>query len=151
MATGIAGKQLRLANYGTQVNRTAGNLPATTNAALFNVVGGRILLQSIVGLVTTVVQAQANTLSLTTLSTTGAVTTNLTAGIDITGAVVGNQYGITGVRTDAALLGSNVPTSNELCITVGSIRWATTATSTGAFSWSLLYIPLDDGAYVTAA
>lgn len=151
MAAGIAGKQLRLANYGTVVNRSAGSLPATTNAALFNVTGGRILLTGIIGLVTTAIQAQANTLSLTTLSTTGALTTNLTAGVDVTGAVVGTQYGISGVRTDAALLGSNVPTGNEQIVAVGSIRWATTATSTGAMSWTLLYIPLDDGASVAAA
>lgn len=151
MATQIAGKQLRLANYGTKVDRAAGALPATTNAALFNVLGGRIILVGIVGQVTTAIQAQANTLSLTTLSTTGAITTPLTAGVDVTGAAVGNLYGIDGVRANAAVLGSNVYTNNEVVVQPGSIRWVTTATSTGAMSWSVLYIPLDDGAYVTAA
>lgn len=151
MATQVPGRQLRLANYGTQVLRPAGNLPATTNAAIFNITGGRILLQSIVGTVTTAIQAQANTLSLSTLSTTGAITTAITAGIDVTGLAVGNLYSIDGVRANAATVGSSVYTTNELVVATGSIRWVTTATSTGAMSWTVLYIPLDDGASVTAA
>ncbi len=151
MSTQVPGKALRLANYGTMVNRAAGTLPATTNAALFNVTGGRIILVMIVGQVTTAIQAQANTLSLSTTSTVGSISTALTAGVDVTGAAVGTLYGIDGVRANAAVLGSNVYSSNELVVQPGTIRWTTTATSTGAMSWSVLYIPMDDGAAVTAA
>lgn len=151
MATQIAGRSIRSNTVGFKVDRAAGSLPATTNAALFTVAGGRILLTGIVGTVTTAIQAQANTLSLSTNSTTGNITTALTTGVDVNAAAVGNLYGIDGVRGNAAVLGSSVYTANELVVAIGTIRWVTTATSTGAMSWSLLYIPLDDGAYVTAA
>lgn len=150
MASMISGRALRESTYGRTATRAASNLPATTTANLFLISGAPILLVGIWGRVTSGIQATANTLSLSTLSTVGAVATNLTAGVDVTGAVTGTYYGITGVRTDAALLGSNVPTNNELIVAPGVIRWTTTATATGQMTWNLLWIPLEDGATVTA-
>jgi hypothetical protein len=149
MASMISGRALRQSNYGITVAKAAVNLPATTTGTIFTVSNAPILLMAIWGRVTTVIQTQANTLSLSTLSGTGSVVSNLTAGVDVTGAAVGTYYGITGVRTDAAVLGSNVPTPNELIIPPGVIRWTTTATSTGAMAWNLMYIPLEDGATVS--
>ena len=45
--------------YGQAVERATAALPATTQSALFNVVGGRIAVLGIIGEVTTVIQTQA--------------------------------------------------------------------------------------------
>lgn len=151
MASQIPGRGLRLESYGLTVVRATGALPQSTTGTLFNVTGGRILLTSLAGSVTTAVQAQATTYKLVTLSTTGAVANDICATVDLTGAVVGTILGITGVRTDAMLTGSSVPTPNELVVTIGAIRATTVASSTGAIQWTLTYIPLDDGAVCVAA
>jgi hypothetical protein len=150
MASQITGKAIRSAVYGIQVVRATGNLPQSTNAAIFTV-SNKVLVTSLVGVVTTAIQAQANNFNLTTNSTTGNITTNLCAVLDINGLAAGNLIGIDGVRANAMVTGSNIPQPNEVCVTAGTIRAVAAASSTGQIQWTLTYIPVDDGATVTAA
>ncbi len=151
MSSGISGRSTRIGNYGITVVRATSALPQTTNAAIFNVNAGRVLLTGIWGLVTTAIQAQANNYNLTTNSTTGNITSNLCAVLDITGLAVGNMLGITGTPATAMSAGSNVPQCNEVIVAPGTIRAVAAASSTGAVQWNVTYIPLDDGASITAA
>lgn len=151
MASQINGRAVRSAVYGATVQRAAAVLPATGNQTLFNVTGGRILLTSLVGEVTTVASATATNLKLTSVSTAiGGAGTDICANAAITSAPVGTQFSPS-VLGSAAQVGAAVTQNNEIVIPVGIVRLTSDATNTGAMRWTLTYIPLDDGAIVTAA
>lgn len=144
----------RLANnYGIQVSRATAALPQTAAGALFNITGGRIILTSIIGEVTTVIQTQANNTKLQSNPTTGT-TGDLCAVLDITADEVGCLYGITGVPGDA-LIGAGAAQApvplRRLVIPVGAIELNCAASNTGSVKWTMTYLPLDAGASVAAA
>lgn len=143
----------RKALFGLRVSRATAALPQTTQSALFTVTGGRILLTSIVGQVTTVIQTQANATKLVSNPTTGT-DVDLCGTLDITADQVGCLYGITGTLATAmvgANAGATVVQTNALVIPVGTIDLSCAASSTGSVSWVITYVPLDDGASVSAA
>jgi hypothetical protein len=149
MASQISGTGMR-AVYGLRVDRAAANLPATTSGNLFSV-SGRILLTTIVGTVTTAIQAQANAVKLEAFLTAAAAATDMCATVDVNGLGLGRMLGITGTPTTAAVVGFAVPQNNEFIVNgPGFIRLNTAATNTGQMSWSVTYIPLDAGATVAA-
>ncbi len=150
MATGIAGKQQLTGNYGITVTRAAANLPATTSGNLYSV-SGPLIVTSIVGIVTTVIQAQANAIKLEAFLTAAAAATDLCATVDANGQGVGKMFGITGNPATAAVFGYGVTQTNELIINgPGFIRLNTAATNTGQMSWIVNYIPLTAGAQLLA-
>ena len=150
MASEISGRAQRRNLYGITVTRAASNLPATTSGNLFSV-SGRIILTGIVGQVTTAIQAQANAIKLEAFLTAAAAATDLCATAESNGQGVGKLFGITGAPATAATFGYGVPQTNELFINgPGFIRLNTAATNTGQMSWTLTYVPLDDGAAVAA-
>ena len=139
---------------GEVVNRTTANLPQSTAEALFTIAGGRVLVTSIVGEVTTVIQTQANNTKLTANPTTGT-SVDMCAVLDITADEVGCLYGITGTPADA-MVGTNagltVSMGNKgLILNVGTIDLDCAASNTGQVKWTLHYIPIDVGATVTSA
>ena len=59
-----------------------------------------------------------------------------------------------GVVGDAALLstaGEVALQDRPVALSVGALELKTSASAGGQMKWSLWYVPLDDGAYVTAA
>lgn len=150
MSSQVPGKSLRNINYGTRVARTAATVPATGNQTLFTVVG-RIVITTLIGEVTTVMSGTATNLKLTSVSTAGSTATDLCANVAVTSLAVGVLYGVSGIPATAATTGSAVQQNNEIVMQAGIIRATTDATNTGAMSWTIVYVPLDDGAYVTAA
>lgn len=147
------GLSLRRLFLGTKVDKASFTLPATATGALFTVTGGRIILTSIVGEVTTVIQTQANNTKLISTPTVGTAV-DMCAALDITADEVGCLYGITGIPANA-LIGTNAGLTphmtNYQVIPIGTIGLNCAATNTGATKWSMTYIPLDDGASVAAA
>jgi hypothetical protein len=153
MSTIIQGSQLRTILFGTKVDRATQTIPQTAQAALFTVAGGRILLTSLVGEVTTVIGAVATTLAIVGNPTTGTDVTIGTA-TAITSKEAGALIGLaatvgTALNVQNAGAGA-LPTSGTV-VPIGTIDWVTAASTTGAIKWSLTYIPLDDGASVVAA
>lgn len=143
----------RKSAFGLAVNKASATLPATTTQNLFVVTGGRILLTSIVGEVTTVIQTQANNTKLTAAPTVGTAV-DLCAVLDITADEVGCLYGITGIFADAlvgANAGATIAQQRPIVVPVGVIRLSCAATNTGATKWRMTYMPLDDGAAVASA
>lgn len=154
MSVIIQGSQLRQVLLGTKVDRTAGALPQTATGALFTVTGGRVLVTSIVGEVTTSVQAQANAVKVVATPTGNGAVNDLSGTVDINGLAAGGLLSLTGLAGDAAVksTGGGVSTlRNPIIVAAGAIGLNTAASNTGAMKWSLTYIPLDDGASVTAA
>ncbi len=75
-------------------------LPASTTGTLFNVTGV-VELIAIVGVVTTVIQAQACNLKLSTVS--NSATTDICANLDINGHLAQSRYSITGTFANALI------------------------------------------------
>ncbi len=150
MSAAISGKAVRESLYGQRVSRAAASLPASTSGNLFSV-SGRVIITTIVGQVTTAIQAQANAMKLEAYLTAATAATDMCATVESNGQGVGKLFGITGAVATAAVFGYAVPQTNELIVNgPGFIRLNCAATNTGAMSWTLTYIPLDDGAVVAA-
>ena len=149
---------------GKRVDRAAALIPQTATEVLFNIVGGNVLITSLIGEVTVLIGNVVNTLQLQINPTAGAAvvlddgthnpqaiavgimvtpTGNpadiLQAGLAIAGGLAGGLLA-TGIHTH----GWNAPP--------GTIDLTTTANSiTGQMKWKCHYIPEDPGAVVQPA
>lgn len=143
-------------SLGQTVNRATAALPQTAAGALFTISTGRVLVTSIIGEVTTVIQTQANATKLTFDPTDAGATQDLCATTDITADAVGTMYSITGtvatVLQDALnFLPSNKVLALPLVLKPGSVLLDCAASNTGSVKWTLTYWPIDTGASVVAA
>lgn len=140
--------------WGVRVDRAAALLPQTAHAAIFTITGGRVIVNLIVGAVTTIIQAQANATKLTSIPTTGTAV-DLCATGDINGLEVGATV-LVPVATFATAMavanaGANIIAANPFQCNAGAIHLNCAASNTGAMKWSVFYTALDDGATVLAA
>ncbi len=155
MATFIQGQQLRLIEYGYQVLKAAQTLPQTATSTLFTVTGGRVIITSLVGTVSTAIQNQACTLALGTVPTTGtASSTGIATATSIINLEAGTHVYLP--QTKGALtVNGNAGAAAQMfagaayVVSAGTLSWTTSASNTGAISWALTYLPLDTGAAVS--
>ncbi|MGA5116858.1 hypothetical protein [Streptomyces pseudogriseolus] len=151
MSVLIQGSQLRTVLLGNRVEKATGTLAAETKT-LFNITGGKVLITSIVGEVTTSVTV-ANSYKLQANPTVGA-TGDLVAATDIgtTDTPAGTLLGFDGIEASSIQQSPGVvPTlMRPIVVNTGTIEHVSAGTD-GAITWVLTYIPLDDGATVTAA
>ena len=142
---------------GIRVDKTTSALPTiATTDNLFTIAGGLVLMRAIVGEITVVIETQANAAKLQALPTpTTAGDTDLCAALDI-GAVpcdVGCLLSITGTPGDAMLVVDKGSCETMLpkgvVLQEGHVALHCAATNTGEIKWSMWYIPIDKGAYVT--
>lgn len=175
MSVLIQGDQLRALLLGVRATKSAG---LTQNAAtdLFDVTGGKVVLTSLVGVVTTAI---ANTASLTAKlqhTPSGGSAGDLCAATGITNDGVGTIYSlVSGVATDLMSIqsvssladsdGSQVPASevpnvtfaqilrNPIVIPAGtiSVLCSNHSPGTGVIAWTATYIPYDNGSAMAAA
>jgi hypothetical protein len=153
MTVVIPTNQLRTILLGSRVQATDYALVTETHT-LFNVTGGKVLITSLIGVVTTTMTV-ANTVKLQANPTVGA-TGDLCAATDLgtTDTPAGDLLSFQGLKTDSIVFGVGaVPTLKQpIAVAVGTIEQVTTGTSPdGNITWLLTYVPLDDGAAVTAA
>ncbi len=156
MSVLIQGDQLRSLLCGVKVQRATAALPQTGTSTLFTISGGKVLITSLVGEVTTVIQTQADNTKLTFDPTDAGATQDLCAVLDITADAVGTCYSLTGTPATAMqdalnFLPSNKVLAQPLVLKPGSILLDCAASNTGSVKWDLCYIPLDNGASVVAA
>ena len=142
---------------GLRVDRATANLPASTASNIFTI-SGNVLVLSIIGEVTTVIETQANNTKLKFTSTSPGATTDLCAVLDTTAKAVGSFFSIIGTLGTAMKVTTNnliVPADNlaapGLVLGAGAILLDCAATNTGKVAWSIFYVPLEDGAVITAA
>lgn len=136
--------------FGIQVDRAAAALPQTAQAALFNILTGRVSL-FVFGEVTTAIQNQLNNARLVHNPSTGT-DSNLCANLDIANDELGTLYSVTGTPGDAMLgAGQSVRLVVPVICKPGTIDLVTSASNTGAVKWTAYYVPIDDRATVTAA
>ena len=142
---------------GIKVDRAEAALPqggggSTLN--LFDIVGGRVLLTSIIGEVGTVaIGAGANASKLKLDADTGT-DRDICADLDIDAYGIGNLLGITGLNTDPmippAVAGSIEGQTVPVVLKAGALALECDGGAIlGKIKWTMHYIPIDDGAYVT--
>lgn len=150
MASQISGKALLANIYGRKVERAAATLPATGTQTIFTVTGGRVLLTTLVGETVTATGATATTITINAVGSVNGLTTALATATDYTSKSVGTEFAFSTLG-GAAVVGGAFNQNNETVLTPGTIQIVTSATNTGTVKWTLMFIPLDDGATVTAA
>jgi hypothetical protein len=142
-----------------KVTRPALALPQTATQQLFRVYGGRVLVQALVGEVTTVIEGTDPVLkvSVSKVSDAGALVGtayDIASTLDISSDEVGTMYGVEGdgtAITSGGQVGASLElTAREWVMQQGQIYITTGASKTGAIKWDLWYQPLDSGAYVVA-
>lgn len=153
MTTIIQGDQLRTITFGLVVSKTALAITAISTKPVFTVTGGRILITSLSGVVTTAFQAQANAAKFVATPTVGTVN-DLCATVETNGLILGSLIGVTGLAADAMVVSTGGGVSNmrnPVVVNTGTIGYSTAASSTGAATFTVTYVPLDNGASVAAA
>jgi len=159
----VHAEQFRTLNFGSQVIKTTAAFPQTATSNLFTVAGGICLVTSFFGIVTTVVAGTDPQLTLGTAPASGtAEVAGIASSTALTSAEVGTlitvqpssgKPGALVVMASAAKAGNAVypPGSGGFLVNTGHITQTTGASETGAVSWYLTYVPMDTGAYITAA
>lgn len=136
---------------GFKESRASATLPQTTATPYFTVAGGRVLA-FFLGEVTVVIQTQANNTKLVHNPTVGT-DSDMCAVLSITADEVGILYTLTGTVGDALVGGGQAGGlgSNPFVLNVGTVDLNCAASNTGETKWECFWVPLDDGATVTAA
>ena len=110
------------------------------------------MLMQIMGEVTTTIQAQACNLKISHDPDEGAAA-DLCANLDVNGKALGTKFGITGTVANALVGASHaylVAQAAPLILPAGIITLTTSATNTGSVKWDVIYIPIDEGARISA-
>lgn len=161
MSVSPKGNQTLGVLYGIPVTGGAKSLPAGTSGDIFTVAGGRVIVTSLIGKVTTAIQNQACTLSVGNNPTGGSpAATAICGATAITNAALGIIVAAPLAIASALVVSANpgILAPSELqtvfggntMVDVGTVNVTTSATNTGAITWTITYIPYDVGAYVTA-
>lgn len=159
MSVLIQGSQLRALLLGVRVERATDTLPQSTDEAIFTVSGGRVIITSLVGEVTTAIAAGTTPdLKIKYNPTAAGSDFDLCTAVSIASDAVGQMYYIAGsvASPGALLVGGAVGQANPvftapLMLSEGDIEIDMDESVTGSVAWTLTYIPLDDGASVAAA
>jgi len=143
----LDGVQLRKLTMGIHLTRDASaHINATT--PYFTIIGGKVLLTSLVGTIVTASGANAcSWVASPTLGTSQSVSGNL----DINPALVGDSLTITGVGNAAMTYNGSATglamMSTKVVLNRGNLSFIAAAAD-GSSSWEVTYIPLTDGAYM---
>lgn len=156
MTVMIQGSQLRTLLQGVRVKTSAKTVPQNAAQSLFNVTGGRVLVTAVYGEVTTVIGGTTPNLKVT-YSPTSGTDTDLCTATAITADAVNTHYSLpaavgTGLQVSANVghVVANQPPGH--LVDTGTIdAHVSAADATGAIEWTLFYVPIDDGAAVSAA
>lgn len=154
MSVLIAASSYRTLREGPAVFRATAVLPQTAQTPIFTVAGGLVLITKFIGVVTTVVQAQATTAQLIATPTTGTAVNLSNATADLNAAQVGATLTLPATLGGTALVsnaGAAAFLAAQLVVQTGTIDFKTVASSTGAMRFIITYVPLDDGASIVAA
>ncbi len=140
--------------------KTGATVTSAAADPLFTITGGLIHIVSLVGRVTTVIQAQLNSLKIQAAIDDPAGDTDMSTAVDINADAVGTLYhflGPTGILTPVtaglAILDQGHATlaPTQWIMTPGDIEAIGSAASTGNVEWSMAYIPLSPSSKVAVA
>jgi hypothetical protein len=141
-----------LANRGVEVTRATAALPQGAAVTIFTVYGGAVIINDIIGYITTNIGAVPNATKLQL-----AAATDLCATVELNNAQAGGMLRITGTPGDAmvlALANSVKPIQAIPLIveaTTISLRCAGSDGGGGRCAWTIHYTPIQSGAFVLAS
>lgn len=147
-ASQMDGYALAQVVYGVRADKAAAAIPQSTTGTLFTVSGGRVIILSLVGEVTTIIQAQATTLKITATPTSGTAVDMCTTA-DLNALEVGGRVSLPGAFGSALIkanAGALALQTVGALVGVGTIGAVTVASSTGAMKWTCWWVPYDQGA-----
>lgn len=147
--TGIG---LRTAKLGIRLLRPTAQVPATF-APIFNIVGGKVLMTLLIGHITTVLATVGN-ISFEENPTNGTMET--ISGVTAVGTYAqDNLIGITGVPagTPVPAAGGGIPgmTTQGVVLRIGTLEQRLSLSDTGQIEYTVFYIPLEVGSYMSIA
>lgn len=147
-ASQMDGYALTQVEYGVRSDKATANLPASTIGTIFTVAGGRVIIRALLGEVTTIIQAQATTLKVTSTPSVGTAV-DLCTTVDINALEVGGRVALpssVGSALTKANAGAITFQDAGVLVPAGTIGITTGATSTGQMKWTCWWEPLDQGA-----
>ena len=153
MSDYLKGKAVRKITEGIAVERDAALPPQSDTEDLFTVVGGRVLLKQIIGEVTTQIGNVANATKLEH-NPDDASAGDMCGTVDIDNDDVGTVYGITGTVGTAMQKSTDVllAQASPQILKAGAIEITCAGSSvSGGIKWTVVYVPIDDGAYIETA
>jgi hypothetical protein len=139
---------------GFHVSRPTATLPQTATGNLFTVAGGRCLVKLLFGEVTTAIQNSDPVAKITLTPTVGSAV-DVASTVDLSSLEIGGKLMVEGDGT--ALVKGNAGGAffaagqHEFVATTGTIDMICGASKTGSVKWDLWYVPLDEGAAISAA
>ncbi len=147
---------VRVALLGLKVDRTTAALPQTALGNIFTIAGGRVVITSVVGEVTTILGAGANTLTIGLAPTVGVGDASALGGgaSSLLTAPVGTHIATNpggDVFVDLATQAGVPLPFTGFVADPGSVTVTTTGSVTGSVKWSITYLPFEDAGVVTAA
>jgi len=145
---------LSFLQLGFRADRATATLPQTSTSHLFTVTVGRVLVNLMVGGVTTIIQSSDPVAKITATPTTGSAV-DIASTTALTSLEVGGWIGVSGDGT--ALVVNNAGASligAKPCffmVNIGTIDLITGASKTGSVKWTCWWLPIDDGALLVAS
>lgn len=158
MSTILQGTQLRTILLGSLVSKGTG-VVANGTTSLFAISGGRVVVTSLIGRVTVAIGSTASNCKLVYNPTAAGTSFDLCTAVAIETDAVEQTYYIAGsvASPGALLVGGAVGQANGVfsspyILQAGAIEQNLSADPVGGqITWSLTYLPYDDGASVAAA
>ncbi len=147
------GLGLRIPKLGYKLDRDTATLPQTTSAPIYNIHTGLVKMTLIIGYITTILGAVGN-MSLEENPTVGTLEV-LCAVVAAGTYAQDDQVGISGVPANAMLPAATggIPgmTTDGVVLRPGTLDLRLSGSSTGSIRWTVFYLPLEDGAYMSVA
>ncbi|GAH17437.1 unnamed protein product, partial [marine sediment metagenome] len=124
---------------GQRVIRESATLPQHTAAVIFNIIGGKVLMTSIIGRVTVGMGATPNDTKLTA-TPTGATAHDICAVLDTANYAIRDLLGISGIDIDAMIPPATVGTIEGMSVKgvvlqAGTLDLDCAADNTGELEW----------------
>ena len=141
---------------GFRASKALATLPQGTTQDIFTVTGGNVLVTLLYGMVTTVLGAVANNLSVNSNPTATGTTYIIASAIE-GNALEANSFlvvegdGTALMITGKAGAGPIISGTGRWICPTGTITFECVGSTTGATRWELFYFPLDEGASVASA
>jgi len=125
----------------------------TVPQTLFTIAVGKVLVKLFMATVSTIHAGATQNIKTQTAPTAGtavALSTDLdTNALEAGATLYVEGDGTATVKANGGVVLTSATGSGGFIVSPGTITFTPSATQTGATSWELWYVPLDDGAYVT--
>ena len=149
----IQGSQLRDIGLGRRVQGKTSTVAGAGTHQVFTIAGGEVLITSLYGKVTTAITGATGTYALQVDPTAGDTDTVVAAtALGATDVTAGTVLGVVDGGTATPDFAPGMFALSNLVVTTGEIELVTAdATADGVIQWYATYVPLTDGATLTAS